>query len=157
MTKCDRCDRDFDDLTSVQLGEERQLCEPCVGALREKVDFHDWKDRYTEEQHERAVSLLSEYDEFECVISSYEDGQVVLHTPYVTSDVVTDFCNHFGYTILSFGPQWEVDRMWPCMGTHGDMFEIVLEYNHSSSQPIPLNVEFHEDHIERIDGNDKQF
>ena len=157
MSDCDRCGREFDDVQSVGLGEDRQLCQPCIGALRDHIDFYDWQDRYTEEQHERALSLLSDYDEFECVISSYEDGQVVLHTPYVTSDVVTDICNHFRYDIISFGPQWKADEKWPCVHQHGDTFQIVLEYNHSCNPPVPLSADFHESHIENVDGNDKQF
>lgn len=157
MTDCERCGREYDELTTVELGEVRLLCSACIGALREKIDYFRWQDRYTEEQHERALSLLEDYDEFECIISSYEDGQVVLHTPYVSSDVVTDFCNHFGYRIISFGPQWEADDMWPCVHQHGDLFEIVLQYNHLCEPPIPLAAKFQENHIERVDENDKQF
>jgi len=156
-SECDRCGYEFPELQSVSLGEVRELCGGCIGALRDSIDFHDWQDRYTEEQHERALSLLSDYDEFECVISSYEDGQVVLHTPYVTSNVVTDFCNHFRYDIISFGPMWEVDEDWPCAHQHGDIFQIVLEYNTSCDPPIPLAAKFQEHHIDDIDGNDKQF
>lgn len=157
MSDCDRCGREYDELTTVELGEERNICSACIGALREDIDYFDWRDRYTEEQHERALSLFSDYDEFECVISSYEDAQIVLHTPYVSSDVVTDFCNHFMYDIISFGPQWEADEIWPCAHQHGDIYEIVLEYNHSCDPPIPLPAKFQENHIERIDDNDKQF
>jgi len=156
MPECDRCDREFDDLENVE-SLEASLCDACIRALMDDIEFRDWQDRYTEEQHERALSLLDDYDEFECIISSYEDGQVVIHTPYVTSDVVTDFCNHFGYKILSFGPQWSADYVWPCMDDHGDIFEVVLQYDHSCDTPIPLAAKFQENHIERIDGNDKQF
>lgn len=144
----------MDDIT---LSEERRVCEGCVRALSEDVDYYDWRTRYTEEQHERAVNLLSDQDEIECVISSYDDGQIIVHTQYVSSNVVTDFCNHFGFKILSFGPQWHVDQMWPCMDQHGDIYEVVLEYNHNSPQPIPMAAVFQEDHIEMLDGNDKQF
>jgi len=154
---CDRCGHEFTELKTIPLGEDRELCDGCIGALRDSIDFFDWMDRYTEEQHERALSLLGEYDEFECVISSYEDGQIVLHTPYVTSNVVTDFCNHFRYDIISFGPMWNADAEWPCLPDHGDVFQIVLEYNHSCDPPMPLSVAFDEDHIKDIDGNDKQF
>jgi len=156
MSECDRCDREYDELECVE-PLDADLCEGCVRALSGNIEMYDWRDRYTEEQHERAVSLLSDYDEFECVISSYEDGQIVLHTSYVSSDVVTDFCNHFGFQIVAFGPQWEQDEMWPCMHQHGSVFEIVLEYNHQSQHPVPLNAEFTENHIERVDGNDEQF
>lgn len=157
MSECDRCGREFEELESVPLDDERELCDGCIRALRDLIDFHDWQDRYTEEQHERALSLFSEQDEFECVISSYEDGQVVLHTPYVASKVVTDFCNHFRYRIVSFGPQWEADESWPCAHQHGDIFQIVLEYTHSSDPPIPLPAKFQTKHIKNVDGNDKQF
>lgn len=139
------------------LSDERRVCEGCVLALSEDVDYYDWQDRYTEEQHERAVNLLSDQDEIECVISSYDDGQVIIHTPYVTSDVVTDFCNQFGFKVLAFGPQWQANGMWPCVDQHGDIFEIVLEYNHNSPQPVPMAAVFQTEHIDRLDGNDKQF
>lgn len=157
--ECERCghDRLPEDMRTIELEDEWYVCAGCIAALEEDIVYRDWQDRYTEEQHERAVSLLSERDEFECIISSYEDGQIVLHTSYVSSDVVTDFCNHFGFQIVSFGPQWENDEMWPCMHQHGSLFEIVLEYNHRSQQPVPLSVTFQENHIERVDGNDKQF
>lgn len=157
MSDCDRCGREYDELTTVDLGKERDLCDACIGAIREKIDYHDWTTRYTEEQHERATKLLGEAEEIECVISSYDDGQIVVHTPYVSSDVITDICDHFGFVIVSFGPQWKADQSWPCMNGHGDTFEIVLEYNHSCRAPIPLAVKFQQNHIERLDGNDKQF
>lgn len=155
--ECDRCEREFDDLRDVDLIAERDLCEGCVRALDEDVYNYRWQDRYTEEQHERALSLLSGRDEFECVISSYEDGQIILHTPYVSSDVVTDFCDHFGFQIISFGPQWEADEVWPCAHRHGDLFEIGLEYNEQCPSPIPVAMKFEEIDIEDLDENDKQF
>jgi len=157
--ECERCEREYDSesVQVIDLDEERSLCNGCIDALSDNIDYYDWQDLYTEEQHERALSLLTERDEFECVIDSYEDGQIVLHTPYVTSNVVTDFCNHFGFKIISFGPQWEADGIWPCVGRHGDLFEIVLEYNNNCPPPVPTQAIFEENHIEDIDGNDKQF
>jgi hypothetical protein len=154
---CDRCENEVDSVTSVTLLEEHELCEACRRALSAEVLNYDWRDRYTKEQHERATELLAERDEIECVINSYEDGQIVVHTPYVSSDVITDFCNHFGFVILSFGPQWHADGMWPCVDQHGDIFEIVLEYNSDCPQPVPISAKFFENHIERVDGNDEQF
>lgn len=157
--ECDRCGNDSlpEAMQYVVLETGHQLCEGCLRAMEDDVEYYDWQDRYTEEQHERAIELFSERDEFECVISSYEDGQVVLHTPYVSSDVVTDFCNHFGYRIAAFTPRWEVENEWPCMSQHGDTFEIMLEYNSQCSPPIPLPAKFQENHIEQIKAPDKQF
>jgi len=157
MPDCDRCFREYEDLQTIELREEHEICQGCVRSFEEDVFYYDWQDRYTEEQHERALSLFSERDEIECVISSYEDGQVIVHTRYVSSDVITDFCNHFGYQILSFSPQWSDDAMWPCMTQHGDIFEIVLEYNHDCPHPVPTSTIFQEPHIGNLDGNDKQF
>lgn len=157
MSECDRCGYERDELETIELRAEYELCGGCVNDMDASIDEYQWQDRYTEEQHERALSLLDEYDEFECVISSYDDGQIIVHTRYVTSDVITDFCNHFRFDIISFGPQWAADGMWPCASEHGDIFEIVLEYNHSCAPPIPLPAKFRENHIERLDGNDKQF
>jgi len=157
--KCDRCssDRPSELMESVALDSEYLLCKPCISALSEYIEKHDWRTRYTEEQHERAIELLSSYDEIRCVISSYEDGQIVVHTPYVSSNVVTDVCNHFGFRIVSFQPQWSEDAVWPCMTEHGSIFEIVLEYNHRCQPPAPINIRFTENHIQELDGNDKQF
>lgn len=133
------------------------LCAACRQAVSDSIEYYDWKDRYTEEQHERALSLLSERDEIECVLNSYEDGQIILHTPYVSSDLVADYCEHFGFVIKSFGPRWMQDGVFPCETSHGDIFEIVLEYNSSCDPPIPTSVIFENECIDRLDGNDKQF
>jgi hypothetical protein len=156
---CDRCgnERNEDFIQTVELTDTHKICGGCATSLNGSVVNYHWQDRYTEEQHQRAVSLLSERDVFECVIESYEDGQIVLHTKYVSSDVVTDFCNHFGFEIARFGPQWLVDQEWPCMTSHGDTFEIVLEYNHYSRPPIPTQARFEYASIDGLDGNDKQF
>lgn len=147
MDGCNKCDNDAN----------RCFCEQCIASLRDADERDPWKERYTEEQHERAVSLLSEQDEIECVISDYDVGQIIVHTPYVSSNVVTDFCNHFGFIIQSFGPRWENGSKFPCTAHHGSMFEIVLSYEHESDTPIPLRVSFVRDHLDDLDGNDKQF
>lgn len=157
MSECERCGLEYEELTKVELVQPRELCEPCIEALSQKVEYYDWRDKYTEEQHERALEEFDKYDEIECVISSYEDGQIVIHTEYVTSDVITDFCNHFGYRIISFCPRWENDGVWPCEEMHGNMYEIVLEYNELCPPPMPIDVTFGENHIENVDENDKQF
>lgn len=155
--ECDRCEYEYENLNTVELKKERRLCDGCIRALDEDVYYYRWQDRYTKEQHERALSLLSERDEFECVIGSYEDGQIVLHTEYVSSDVVSDFCDHFGFEVIQFGPQWEQDGVWPCVIDHGSLFEIVLEYNHHCRSPAPIAAKFMPNHIENLDGNDRQF
>lgn len=156
MTDCSRCERDWDDVEYVAV-LDAELCDACLRALDENIEYYNWKKKYTEDQHERATSLFSEREEILCVINSYEDGQIVVHTQYVTSDVVTDFCDHFGFEIVAFGPRWEQEESWPCMSEHGSIFEIVLEYNNSCDPPAPMTVKFIDNDIERVDENDKQF
>jgi hypothetical protein len=154
--KCDRCDIEMEGLEWVK-ALNAELCRPCLRALMDEVEFYKWKDSYTEEQHTRAMKLLRETEEIECVKGDYDDGRIVLHTKYVSSDVVTDFCNHFGFILLSFGPQWEENEMWSCMHEHGDIFEIVLRYDHTSEYPVPVELKFYRNHLPRLTDNDKQF
>lgn len=155
---CERCGEEFDELQTVELEESQDLCHGCVRALAENVETYRWQDLYTEEQHERAVSLLSEMNEIECVIESYEYGQIIVHTPYVSSDIVADICDHFGHKIISFGPLWkEEGNKIPCMPYHGSIFEIVLKYDNSCDVPVPIGAKFFESEIDTLDENDRQF
>lgn len=155
--ECQRCGVERDELATVELLDEYDLCDGCVRDIDANIEHYHVEDRYTEEQHERAVQLLSERDETECVINSYEDRQIVVHTPYVSSDVVTDFCDHFGLRILWYGPRWQAEGAWPCADDHGDIFEVVLGYDHDCPPPVPINSVFETAHIDDLDGNDKQF
>jgi len=155
--ECERCGVERDELVTIELLNERDLCDGCVRGIEANVDNYRARDRYTEEHHERAMQLLSERGEIECVIGSYEDMQIVVHTPYVSSDVVTDFCDHFGFRILWFGPRWATDDSWPCAQQHGDLFEIVLGYDHDCPPPVLVDATFDEEHIDELDENDKQF
>lgn len=156
---CDRCGRDVypDDLQTITVVEKHEVCPGCMNDVSEDIDNYDWQDRYTEEQHERAVSLLAERDEILCVISSYEDAQIIVHTPYVTSDVVLDFCNHFGFYITHFAPCWKQESEYPCINDHGSVFQITLSYTHRSRPPIPMNVEFKPSRIDDLSESDQQF
>lgn len=147
MNNCDECDNDA----------TRAFCEQCIADLRDADSRTPIEERYTEEQHERATTLLSEQDEIECVISDYEQKLVIVHTPYVSSDVVGDFCEQFGYHIQSFGPRWENGSRFPCSAHHGSMFEIVLSYDYTSDAPMPIRVPFVRETLDELDGNDKQF
>lgn len=156
---CDRCGRnvDPDDTKDISIDGEYEVCPGCATDLTQDIEQYDADDRYTEEQHERAVSLLSDRDEIECVISSYEDKQIIVHTPYVSSEVVIDFCDHFGFYMNQFEVCWEEEYSWPCVSDHGSIFQIVLSYTHRSRPPIPLNAKFTEDRIDNLTENDKQF
>lgn len=157
MKECDRCGRDAE-VETIQIASDwYHLCDGCIVDLRESIELYDWEDRYTEEQHERAISVLSDVDEINCVIGSYEDATIVVHTAYVSSDVVADVCDHFGLRIVAFYPRWDLDDTWPCVDDHGSIFEIVLEYTSHSPTPIPTSVIFEETHIENLDENDRQF
>lgn len=159
IVTCDRCENEsVRDLTeTIDLDGDRLLCSGCIHALIDSIERHDWQDRYTEEHHERALTLLSDRDEIDCVISEYDTGRIVVHTAYVSSDVVMDFCKHFGFKIARFEPVWAQESQWPCSKDHGDCFQIVLKYDHDCPDPIPVNAKFFENHIDDLEGNDRQF
>ena len=155
---CDRCDNESDDLQSIELIDEHILCTPCIRAIDDDIDDYYWYDRYTEEHHERAVRLLEEQDEIECVHESYNLGEIIVHTKYVNSNVLTDVSDSFGLEIVRFHPLWEQEETeWDCIDRHGSCFEILLEYNQDSPSPMPLEFRFIEIDSEFIDENDKQF
>jgi hypothetical protein len=114
-------------------------------------------EQYTEDIHGHAVDLLQSRDEIQCVIHDYERRMIFIHTPYVASEVVTDFCNFFGYRLSRFGPAWEQERDDPCMEKHGSTFEILLEYTPNSPPPANIETVFPTDHLEQLDESDKQF
>lgn len=156
---CERCGRDVPsgDRTTVDLLNSYEVCYGCAETLTGDVEFYDWQDRYTEEQHERAVEELSNRDEIKCVISDYEQGAIIIHTPYVSSDVVADFCEHFGFQIRGFHPVWEQEDKWPCVSDHGSLFEVSLSYEQNSDSPIPIKFKFETTHIDTLSDSDKQF
>lgn len=158
--ECKRCGKDEpeDYVEIVSLGEEYELCEVCHETLVNEVEYYDWQDRYTEEHHERAVDLLSDQDEVECVISSYEDGQIIVHTPYVSSDAIADVAQFFNLEIISYGPIWKEQKGgWPCLDSHGSIFQVLLEYNHTRPLPSSNNVIYEQVYIDDLDPNDEQF
>jgi hypothetical protein len=159
METCDRCGVDRPDgmVRDKTLVDDWRLCDACIIRLNDLVRDYKWKDRYTEEQHERAMSVIGEQEEIECVIGSYDVGQIYIHTPYVSSDVVADFCNHFGLKIHGFGPRWEKNEHWPCMKDHGDTFEVLLQYDSKSRPPNSLGTKFNRNHINDLLESDKQF
>lgn len=156
---CDKCgnDRTPDDLTSVDLRDDWLLCSACIDALSDSIEFHDWRDVYTEEQHQRAADELSSFDEVQCVISSYDDGQLIVHTPYVSSDIVADVCTHFGHRIQSFSIVWNEESSWPCIDEHGSTFQIVLRYDQRSKPPAPMDTLFFDTYIDEVRDHDRQF
>lgn len=156
---CDKCESETppERMVLVELSESWALCEACVVGIEEEIEYNHWMDRYTEEHHERAIEVLSERDEITCVISDYENGAIVIHTPYVSADVVVDFCRHFGFRITDYRPQWHHKSDWPCAADHGDIFEVTLKYLPDSPQPSLVEAKFTTNRIEDIDSNDKQF
>lgn len=117
----------------------------------------DIYERYTEDIHERAVELLEGRDEIDCVIHDYERRDIFVHTPYVSSNVVTDFCNFFGYRLSGFWPEWEQESDLPCMSDHGSTFVILLQYTPRSPPPSNIGVKFPTPHLDELDESSKQF
>lgn len=156
---CDRCERDtpLDDITKIELEETWSVCGGCLVALDEEVEFFDQRERWTKKQHERAVNILDEIDEVECVIHDFEDNLIIVHTAYATSDVVVDLCEHFGLVITSFHPVWEMESEWKCIDNHGSIYQITLEYRNFSPEPKPTHFKYLPRHIENVEPNDKQF
>lgn len=157
--QCERCGKDVipGSRVTVEIDDSYKVCISCAEALIGEIELYDWQDRYTEEQHERALSLLSGRDEIDCVISDYDIGHIIVHTDYVSSDVIKDFCEHFGFSIKSFGPVWENETDIPCISDHGSTFEVVLQYGYQSDMPIPTQFKFEEMYVDRLDENDEQF
>lgn len=159
--ECDRCETETPEsaVHSITIEDEWQLCETCIEEIEEDIEEYYWYKRYTKEQHKRALSILKEHDEILCVHgNAYEAGEIIVHTEYVSSDVVSDVCDHFGLQIAAFGPRWqEDDHGFDCVDDHGSCFEILLEYTQESPHPIPLEAKFIPIDIEYLDDNDKQF
>lgn len=160
LPKCDKCSNDSNPDTMENLtvdGNSFSICQGCARYLSDSIEFADPKDRYTEEQHEKALSLLSQQEEINCVISDYDSLEIIIHTDYVTSRVIADFCDNFGYQIVMFNILWEEESPWPCVDDHGSTFEILLVYNEQSPQPTPVSASFERYHIDDLAENDKQF
>lgn len=159
MRECERCGRDAlaEHIERVELQSDYSLCTGCIEDLDQSIEYYHRKSRYTKEQHDRAVELLDERDEIFCVYQSYEYCEITVHTPYVSSKVVADFCEHFNYNIVKFSPLWEQESEMKCVDDHGSAFEIVLRYPHKSDFPIHLDAIFFESHIDDLDENDRQF
>lgn len=115
------------------------------------------EERYTKEIHNRAVELLEEREEIDCVIHDAERRDIFVHTPYVSSNVVTDFCNFFGYRLSGFWPEWEQESDLPCMDDHGSTFVILLQYTPRSPYPANIETEFRTPHLDELEENSKQF
>jgi len=158
---CERCEKETPEsgMINVSLSEEWWLCDACVEEIEEGIEDYYWYDRYTKEQHKRALEILRDHDEIYCVHgNAYEAGEIIVHTPYVASAVVEDVCDHFGLQISAFRPRWEEDyHAWECVEGHGSCFEILLEYKQNSQPPVPLEMKFVPVDIEYLDENDKQF
>lgn len=158
--RCEKCEHETPDegLNTVTLLDDWTLCDACVELLDESMETHYWYDRYSKEQHERAVSLLEEQDSVWCVDAVYEAGEIIVHTPYVSSEVVSDVADHFGLRVGGFGPAWEEDEnALDCVKEHGSCFEILLEYTQNSPDPLPLEADLIHIDLKWLDENDKQF
>ena len=157
--KCERCDGDTPDkwMNTIDLDGNRRLCDGCVAFIDDGIENNDWQDRYTEEHHEQAVSVLAEQDEIECVMSNYDNGSIIVHTPYVSADVVVDFCRHYGLRITDFSPVWSMETELPCVADHGDTFQITLRYLPDSPMPSLVEAKFNRNRIDDLADSDKQF
>ena len=158
--QCEKCEQETPDegLNTVTLLDDWTLCDACVESLDESMETHYWYDRYSEEQHDKAVKLLEEQDSVWCVNDVYGAGEIIVHTPYVSSDVVTDVADHFGLQVAGFAPAWEEEnRSLDCVKEHGSCFEILLEYTQESPEPLPLEADLIRIDLEWLEENDKQF
>ena len=158
---CDRCGNPRADqfLHSISIRGEKILCAGCLDALIDFIEYHNPQDLWTENIHQDCVDWLAGRDEIQCVISSYESATVIVHTPYVSSDVIQDCCEHYGLTIAEFGPLWEQETALPCIedGTHGSTFEITMVYDGNSGAPLGPEIIMNTDRIDEIDDTAKQF
>lgn len=160
-TECARCDREYPEerVSPVVINDDHMLCEGCRDNIEERIENYYWYDRFDKEQHERAVEILEDQDEILCAHGRHwQAGEIIVHTNYVSSAVISDVCDHFGFEIVGFGPRWQEEEVWEdCVGEMGSCFEIVLDYTSESPPPLPMEAEFNPIDIEWLDGNDKQF
>lgn len=165
--ECDQCERELprDRVKHIEIDEYHHLCERCIEGIEHNIENYYWYDRYTKDHHERAVEILEEQDEIRCVHDWYEGGEIIVHTDYVSSNVVSDVAERFGLEIVTFGPQWQEDNEewkehdggWDCIIEDGSAFEILLEYNSNSPPPLPLEANFEPIDLNFLEETDKQF
>lgn len=133
---CDKCERPCIDLNEISMQEsssepisDYKVCNSCLEHMRSNIEDHFWYDVISEDDFERILSYLDSLDEIECVYDdNYTAGDISVHTNYATSDIVKDACDHFGYTIHSFGVLHEDDSKNnpDCLEDHGECFMIFL-------------------------------
>lgn len=160
--ECERCEheRPPEFIETVEVDEAHELCEGCREDIEARIEDYYWYDRYDEDTHERAVEELESVDEILCVHDNYESGDIIVHTNYVSSSVVKDFCDNFGFQIMWFTPRWqeeEIDDGWSCVAEQGSCFEIELGYTSRSPPPIPEAFDFEKIELGFLSENDEQF
>lgn len=154
---CERCERDvLKSLSEVLMVGDAQyvICDGCAEDIITTTENYYWYDRYTKEHHEKAVEALESRDEVWCVQHWYDGGEIIVHTPYVSSAVVQDVAEHFDLNVYACGPRWEKENGFNC--DHGDCFEFFLDV-HSNMVPLPVTEDVRFTDIEWLDDNDKQF
>lgn len=161
--ECERCERDQPPelIESVEIDEQHDICSGCVEDIEYRINNYRWYDRFTDAHLEWALDELEKQDEILCSHGDSSAGEIVVHTNYVDSHVVSDYCDSFGFEIIAFGPQWQneciIEDTWECVQENGDCFEIVLSYTQRSQEPIPEGAEFSLVDREWLDEGDKQF
>lgn len=161
---CERCDADrlpeYIEPFEVE-GQTYSLCGGCREDIAYDIENYRWFERYTRSHHQQAIDALEAMPEILCAHGEYDAGEIVVHTNYVASEVVEDFCDHFGFQITAFRPRWQndciIEDLWNCVQEMGDCYEILLEYKDNSSQPLPTEAQFKRISIDYLDESDKQF
>lgn len=164
--ECPKCERSRPEeffKTAVVGDDEYELCEMCRDDIEFRIENNYWYDTYTEEHHEKLIGVLEDTDEILCFSAGpHAAGDVIIHTNYVSSDVVTDICTHFGMEIRAYGPVWEDDNIldngeprWECVEEHGSCFQILLVP--TDTVPLPIEAPFNRTDIEWLEESDKQF
>ena len=160
---CERCgkDRPPEFIESIEIDERHDICRGCREEIEYRIENYRWYDRLSDAHFEWALDELERQDEILCAHGDSSAGEIVVHTNYVDSHVVSDYRDKFGFEIVWFGPQWQneciIDDTWECVQEKGDCFEIVLNYGHRSPPPIPEGAEFTLVDREWLDEGDKQF
>lgn len=145
--ECDSCGNTLSepDFTSVSIGDDAwELCPTCTSRVRDGVDI--WSDKLTKEHYDKAADYLRSLDEIWCVkADAYQGGEIWVHTPYCSADVVLDVTENLGFKIRHFSLISDQSNVnFDCIKEHGACIEINLVYDSWSPSPAPVGYELGE-------------
>lgn len=160
--ECEKCEHKFKSLNIISFKpsstgsfEKYRVCNSCAEKLESEIENHFWYDVVSKNDFERIISYLNSVDKIDCVYDDeYTAGDIIIHTKYATSKIVSDACEHFGYKVHSFGPE---DNKSDCFEDHGECFTICIVPD-GNIEPIPESItEKSYSELDYINESDKIF